>query len=121
MFARPELSTQVVVIATGTLPVAVPPDTSANDIEVGDTPTVRLSDRVAVSATLAVLEFNWLYPRAPKTKNHSVAIATPRQTHLIKYFMLCALGLRIEQLSIRQILLSSRSSAESSLALSLFA
>ena len=55
---RLALKTQVVVIATGDEPAAVPPDTRGMLTVAGVAATVRDSPRVAFRATLAVLEFN---------------------------------------------------------------
>jgi hypothetical protein len=56
--ARPEPRTQVVVIATGALPAATPPETRAKLTALGVAEIVRDSPSVAVRETLAVLEFS---------------------------------------------------------------
>jgi hypothetical protein len=58
---RAELRTQVVVMDTGEVPAAVPPDTRGMVIVEGLAATVRDSPSVARRATLAVLEveLNW--------------------------------------------------------------
>jgi hypothetical protein len=56
---RPPLKTQEVVIATGDDPVATPPLTKGMVTVLGVAATVSDSVRVALRATVAVLEFNW--------------------------------------------------------------
>jgi hypothetical protein len=58
-FARLEARTQVVVIATGTLPVAVPPATRLKVIVVGVAETLIDSARVAFRVTVTVFELSW--------------------------------------------------------------
>jgi hypothetical protein len=56
---RPPLKTQEVVMATGDDPVAIPPLTKGIVTVLGVAATVSDSVRVALKATVAVLEFNW--------------------------------------------------------------
>ncbi|WP_260706486.1 hypothetical protein [Edaphobacter flagellatus] len=57
-FARLAPRTQVVVIATGALPVATPPETREKFTAPGVAEIVNVSPSVAVNTTLAVLEFS---------------------------------------------------------------
>jgi hypothetical protein len=77
--ARPEAITQVVVIATGALPVAVPPATSVKLTVEGVAATVNDSDKTAFKVTDTVLEFSWAWATG-------AASSSPHPTHSMHWF-----------------------------------
>jgi hypothetical protein len=86
MAARLEERIQVVVMATGTLPTAVPPAIRLKFTLEGETETLSDSESVAFRATVAVLELTW--PRVARQARHP---ANPS----IKQILLVAAAFRI--------------------------
>jgi hypothetical protein len=85
-FARLAARVHVVVMATGALPLAVPPATSAKVTAVGEAETVKVSLKVAVNDTLPTVEFNW--PTAtPETRTRAAAMNVKRIELLRKPFI----------------------------------